>query len=96
MQEEEYITYRLESFLTSYVNANFFFNQGKLGSCNLSPSFGQILYSKPNSDPFNTTLEMVERYQSWLNDSQVQEMVSMLRQVDSVRNATEFSGKSDI
>lgn len=90
---EEYITYRLDSFLTSQVNANFFFYQGKLDSCNLNPSFGsQILYSKPKADPFNTTLNMVERYQSWLNDSQVQEMVNLLRQVGSVRNATEFSG----
>lgn len=90
--DEEYITYRLESFLTSQVDANFFFFQGKLGSCNLNPSFGQMLYSKTNSDPFNTTLNMVERYQSWLNDSQVQEMANLLRQVGSVRNAIEFSG----
>jgi hypothetical protein len=35
---------------------------------------------------------MVEKYQSWLNDSQVQEMVNLLGKVGSVRNATEFSG----
>lgn len=90
---EEYITYRLESFLTSQVNANFVFYEGKLGSCNLNPSFGQhVLYSHLDSDSFNTTLHMVERYQSWLNDSQVQEMVNLMGKVDSVRNATEFSG----
>lgn len=86
---EEYITYRLESFLTSQVDANFVFYEGKLGSCNLSPSFGQhLLYSQPDPDQFNTTLHMVERYQRWLNDSQVQEMVNLLGKVGSVRNAT--------
>ena len=89
---EEYITYRLDKFLTSQVDASFIFFNGNLGDCNLNPNYGQLLYSKPGIDPFNRTLQLVENYQWWLNDTQVGEMANLLNRAGSIHNATEFSG----
>ncbi len=73
-------------------NAIFSFYDGVLGSCSLSSGYGGLLYLHPELDYFNATLGMVERYQMWTNDSQVQEMADLLKQAGSERNATEVSG----
>jgi hypothetical protein len=79
-------------FDVSGGNAIFSFYNGVLGSCSLSSGYGGLLYLHPEIDPFNATLGMVQRYQVWTNDSQVQEMANMLQRVGSERNATEVSG----
>jgi hypothetical protein len=86
---KEYITIRLNGFLS---NARFMFFNGKLGFCNLNPPYGSMLYSQSSTDQINSTLRILENYQRWLNDSQVQEMINLLGKVNSVRNATDFSG----
>lgn len=73
-------------------NAIFTFYDGVLGSCSLSSGYGGLLYLHPELDPFNATLGMVQRYQAWTTDSQVQEMANLLQRVGSERNATEVSG----
>src|SRR5208283_2972449 len=65
---------------------------GVLGFCSLSPSIGGLQYLQPKQDRFDETLGIVERYQAWTNDSQVQEMANLLRTVGSERNVTEASG----
>jgi hypothetical protein len=87
---EEFLDYRLDAFLESQALANFFFFNGNLGWCNLNPSL--LLYSQPNTDSFNVTLGIIQRYQKWTNDSQVKEMIKLLENVGSQRNATETSG----
>jgi hypothetical protein len=86
---KEYITFRLNGFLSD-VRLMFF--EGKLGSCTLNPPFGSLLYSQSSTDQINATLRILENYQRWLNDSQVQEMINLLGKVSSVKNTTDFSG----
>lgn len=95
----EHLSYNLNlanaSFLDSRsyrVDAVFSFYDGVLGSCSLYPGNGGLLYLHPEQDHFNATLGIVERYQTWTNDSQVHEMANLLRNVGSEKNATEVSG----
>lgn len=68
------------------------FFEGKIGTCTLNPPFGNLLYTQSNTDQINATLHILESYQHWLNDSQVQEMTNLLDKVSSIRNTTDFSG----
>lgn len=89
---KEHITIRLNSFLSGQIDAEFMFFEGKLGTCILNPPFGSLLYSQSNPDQINATRHILENYQHWLNDSQVQEMINLLSKVSLIRNATDFSG----
>ena len=96
--ESNHLFFNLNSASTGIFNFGgsgngiFTFYDGVLGSCSLSSGYGGLLYLHPELDSFNATLGMVERYQTWTNDSQVQEMANLLKQVGSERNATEASG----
>jgi hypothetical protein len=71
----------------------FNFYNGALGSCMISPpGLGGLIFLHPEVDQFNSTLGIVQRYQAWTNDSQVQEMANLLQKVGLEKNATEISG----
>ena len=86
-----------------YANANpfnfglegdvvFNFNNGTLSSCSISPpSQDRLIFLHPQ-DQYNSTLGVVQRYQAWTNDSQVQEMANLLQNVGSEKNVTQVSG----
>jgi hypothetical protein len=94
--ESEHLFYRMSSanagFFADYGDVVFEFYDGVLGHCGLSPGYGGLLFQHPELDSYNATLGIVERYQRWKNDSQVQQMADLLRQVGSDKNATEVSG----
>jgi len=96
--DQVHLFYNLDSASSSIFSslyraiAIFNFYNGTLGSCDLSPGSAGLLYVHPTSNGFNFTLGIVERYQAWADDSQAQEMVNLLRDVGSQRNATENSG----
>lgn len=83
--EDGHLFYNLDSkteFLgSSHGVALFNFYNGTLGSCGISPGIDGIAYTTPFSDRYNTTLGILERYQAWTNDPQVQEMVNLLKKV---------------
>jgi hypothetical protein len=77
-------------FIESKVDASISFINGNVSACNFFAIDGALLYSQ--SDPFNRTLSIMQGYQTWTNDSQVQDMVTLLENVGSVKNATQASG----
>jgi len=66
-----------------------------LTSFNIKPS-SSIVYTQPQSDRFNQTLGIIERYQAWINDPQVAEMANLMRQVGSEKSTLETSGNMSL
>lgn len=90
-----YLAYKLEpkgilSFEKSQTLTFQFYNCS-LTSFGVQPGFG-LVFTQPRPDRFNETLGILERYQNWLNDPQVGEMVGLLQQVGSERNVFQVSG----
>lgn len=74
-------------------NVGFKFYNGTLGSCMITPpGGGSLIFLHPKLDQFNSTLGIVQRYQAWTKDSQVQEMANLLQNVGSEKNVTKISG----
>jgi hypothetical protein len=95
--ESEHLSYKLDLanpgwlyYSAYHTTANFQFYNGVLGSCSLNPGYDDWVYLHPEQDRFTATLGIVERYQTWTNDSQVQEMANLLRNVGSEKNARDF------
>ena len=89
------LSYKLEptsllSFWQSCTMDIEFYN-GTLTSFNIKPS-NSLVYTQPQSDRFNQTLGIIERYQAWINDPQVAEMANLMRQVGSEKSTLETSG----
>jgi hypothetical protein len=72
---KEYLSYSLDAFLESHASAILYFNNGTLASCRLPVSWGSLLYAQANSDSFNVAVGIIQGYQRWTIDSDVQEMV---------------------
>lgn len=75
---KEYLSYSLDAFLESHASAILYFNNGTLASCRLPVSWGSLLYAQANSDSFNVAVGIIQGYQRWTIDSDVQEMVNLL------------------
>lgn len=68
------------------------FNSGYFTSFSVQPDSNSLVCRQPRQDRFNDTLGIIERYQTWLNDSQVGEMVILLRQVGFEQSVFRASG----
>lgn len=84
------LRYDLFSF-ESVAKANIHISDGTLTSCSLYVQWGRLLFADPSSDSFESAKGIMERYQTWLNDSNVEEMSNLLAKVGSARNVTETS-----
>ncbi len=74
-----------------HIIAGFNFYNNSVRYCSLSPGSAGLPYAAPGTNQFNATLGFMERYQSYTNDPQVQEMITLLEKVGSEKNATEAS-----
>jgi hypothetical protein len=81
-----------EGIFSSDGNLIINFYNGTLGSCSINPGIAGIAYTTPFVDRFNTTLGILERYQAWTNDPQVQQMVELLRKVGQERIGLQVDG----
>jgi hypothetical protein len=88
----ESLVYGLHSSLLNQGTAIFRFYDGNLGDCAIYSNFGSLIYSQPSSSLYNLSLRILQGYQKWTDDSQIQGLVKFLENVGSVRNASEVSG----
>lgn len=84
------------SFLSSQTLAIFNFYNGALGSCNLSPGIDGLIYKQSFTDRFNVTLGIVQRFESWANDSWVKGMEDLMVKVGSEKNTFQVSGNESL
>jgi hypothetical protein len=76
--------------------AIFNFHNGTLGSCDLSPGLRGLIYVHPFSDRFNATLGIVQRFETWANDSWATGMENLMAKVGSEKNVLEVSGNESL
>ncbi len=74
-----------------HINAAFNFYNNSVQYCDLSPGLAGLPYANRSTDRFNATVDLLERYQKYTGDPQVQEMVNLLQKVGSEKNFTETS-----
>lgn len=98
--ETLYLTYSLEpkTFLSleKTQTLNFQFYNGSLTSFGVLRPGSGLVFTQPRPDRFNETLCILERYQNWLDDSQVGEMAALLRQVGSEQSTFQTSGNMSL
>ena len=89
------LTYKIEpkAFLSleKSQTLNFHYN-GSLISFDVKPGSDCLVFVQPRPDRFNAALDILERYQIWLNDPQVGEMATLLQQVGSEHSTFQVSG----
>lgn len=73
-------------------NVGFNFYNDSLGSCSFNPGTINQPYLHPRTDRFNDTLAIMQRYYTWTNDTQVQQMIDLMKKVGSEKNLLEVSG----
>ena len=83
-------------FFPSETLAIFNFYNGTLGSCTLSPGIDGLNYKQAFSDRYNTTIGIVQRFETWANDSWVQGMETLMVKVGSEKNVLEVSGNESL
>lgn len=90
-----YLNYKLtpKAFLSleKSQTLTFQFYNGSLTSFGVQPG-SDLVFTQARPDRFNQTLVIMERYQTWLDDPQVGEMVTLLKQVGSEQNVFQASG----
>lgn len=90
------LTYKIEpkAFLSleKSQTLNFQFYNGSLISFDVQPGSDCLVFVQPRPDRFNAALDILERYQIWLNDPQVDEMATLLQQVGSEHSTFQVSG----
>ncbi len=83
-------------FFPSGTLAIFNFYNGTLGSCTLSPGREGLNYKQAFSNRYNTTLGIVQRFETWSNDSWVKGMETLMVKVGSEKNVLEVSGNQSL
>jgi hypothetical protein len=73
-------------------NVVFRFHDDSLISCSFSPGTINQPYLHPQSDRFNQTLAIMQQYYAWTNDTQVQQMIDLMKKVGSEKDSFEISG----
>ncbi len=73
-------------------NVGFNFYNDSLGSCSFDPGGINQPYFHPRTDRFNDTLAIMQRYYAWTNDTQVQQMIDLMKKVGSEKNLLKVSG----
>ncbi len=95
-QGNDYLFYTLEptkgSIFAAGGDVGFNFYNDSLGSCTFNPGTINQPYLHPRSDRFNDTLAIMQRYYAWTNDTQVQQMIDLMKKVGSEKNLFEVSG----
>ena len=81
-----------ESIFAVGGNVGFNFYNDSLGSCSFNPGTINQPYLHPRTDRFNDTLAIMQRYYAWTNDTQVQQMIDLMKKVGSEKNLLEVSG----
>jgi hypothetical protein len=96
-QGHDYLFYTLDpakemSIFAVGGNVGFNFYNDSLGSCSFDPGTINQPYLHPRTDRFNDTLAIMQRYYAWTNDTQVQQMIDLVKKVGSEKNLLEVSG----
>jgi hypothetical protein len=90
------LTYKIEpkAFLSleKSQTLDFQFYNGSLISFDVQPDSDCLVFTQPRPSRFNATLDILERYQIWLNDPQVGEMAALLQQVGSEQSTFHVIG----
>ncbi len=74
------------SRIGSETNVVFEFYNGTLGSCSVYPGWESLSYKHPFTDRFNSTLGLVQRFESWSNDEWVKGMEDLMVKAGSEKN----------
>jgi hypothetical protein len=83
-------------FSSSETLVIFNFYNGTLGSCDLSPGIEGLKFKQAFIDRFNVTLGIVQRFETWANDSWVKGMEDLMEKVGSEKNVLEVFGNESL
>jgi nitrous oxidase accessory protein NosD len=78
------------------ANATFTISNNTVTSFSLQPTGGPLFSTFKISNSFDTALKIMQNYQTWTNDPDVNKMISLLNMAGSERNITEQSGNIDL
>ncbi len=81
---------------SSETLAIFNFYNGTLGSFDLSPGTEGLKFKQAFTDRFNVTLGIVQRFETWANDSWVKGMEDLMSKVGSEKNVLEVCGNESL
>ena len=78
------------------ANTTFTITNDTVTSFSLEPTGGPLFFTSPISNNIGSTKKIMQNYQTWTNDSDVNKMISLLNTAGSERNFTEISDNIDL
>jgi len=78
------------------ANASFSISNNAVTSFSLEPTGGQLFFTNKISNNFDAASRIMQNYQIWKNDSDVNKMINLLNMAGSERNITELSDNIDL
>lgn len=92
----DYLSYELDHFPDRVVVVDCAVTNGKVTSISVDPLGRELFGTYKVSNSFDTALNIMQSYQSWINDPEVGKMVQLLNMAGSLKNATEQAGNMDL
>ncbi len=94
----DYLGYGLSygEFGSSTANAGFTVSNNTVTDFSFQQTGGSLFSKFTISKSFDTALKIMQNYQTWTNDPDVTEMISLLKTAGSERDITEQSGNIDL
>lgn len=89
----DYLGYGLANrnyYYANTANSTFTISNNTVASFSLQPIDGQLFSAYTISNNFNTAVKIMQNYQAWTNDNDVNKLVTLLNQAGSERNTTEI------
>jgi hypothetical protein len=78
------------------ANASFTISNNSITSFSLEPTGGSLFFTSPISNSFDSAKRIMQNYQTWTNDSDVNKMINLLNSAGSEKNVTEQSDNIDL
>jgi len=89
--QQEHVKYELQGS-GSNVTAFCQFNNGSLAACSISVMTGALLYAQQSENNFDKTKGILERYQTYADNTNLKQMVDLLQTVSADKNETKTLG----
>ena len=89
----DYLAYNLVHFSDGFeasANAIFAINNNSVTSFTLQPTGGQLFFTTPTTNSFDSAKRIMQNYQIWTHDSEVNKMINLLNTAGSENNVTEL------
>ena len=95
----DYLGYGLVQQTSTFdrtANAVFAISNNAVTSFSIQPTGGQLFFTTPTTNSVDSAKRIMQNYQTWTHDSDVNKMVNLLNTVGSEKNADEISGNIEL